>query len=255
MKLKGRVALITGGTSGIGEAAALLFAREGAKVAVASRGSAGDGVVKRIKEAGGEAIFIKADVSKADDIRRMVDAHAAAFGRLDIVFNNASYEGPGKAIVDTPEDELDRVIETNLKSVFLTCKYAVPLMIASGGGSIINTTAASAHEGLAWPNLGAYIASKGGVISLTRVLAIELAGHKIRANSLNPGIVRTPMLESFAAKQADPDGFWNALSQEQLLKRLGRPEELAAAALFLASDDSSFVTGTDMVVDGGLILG
>jgi len=255
MRLKGRVAIVTGGTSGIGEAAALLFAREGARVSVVSRGTAGDDVIRRIRELGGDARFIKADVSKSVDIRNMLEEHESAYGKLDILFNNASYEGPGTSIVDTSEEELDKVIDTNLKSVFLTCKYAVPLMIKSGGGSIVNTSAASAHEGLAWPNLGAYIASKGGVNALTRVLAVELASHGIRANSLTPGVVKTTMLDSFVNKQADPKAFWAALGEMHLVKRTGRPEELANAALFLASDESSFVTGTDMVVDGGLILG
>lgn len=255
MKLKGRVALITGGTSGIGEAAALLFAQEGAKVSVASRGTAGDDIVRRIREQGGDARFIRADVSKSEDIKNMLEQHADAYGKLDILFNNASYEGPGTSIVDISEEELDKVVDTNLKSVILTCKYAVPLMIKSGGGSIINTSAASAHEGLAWPNLCAYIASKGGVNSFTRALAVELAGYQIRANSLTPGVVQTTMIENFANKQADPKAFFAALADMHLVKRIGRPEELAKAALFLASDDSSFMTGTDMVVDGGLILG
>jgi len=255
MRLKGKVALITGGTSGIGEAAALLFAKEGAKVTIASRGTAGDGVIERIKANGGDAQYVKADVSKSADIQNLVKQHTECYGRLDILFNNASWEGTVKPVVDTAEEDLDRVIDTNLKSVFLLCKYAVPLMIKSGGGSIINTTAASAREGCAWPNLGPYIAAKAGVIGLTRVLAVELAAHKIRANSLNPGLVLTTMVKTVATKQADPQAFLASLDQLNLLKRVGTVDELANAALFLASDESSYITGTDMLVDGGLVLG
>lgn len=255
MRLSGKAVVITGGTSGIGEAAALLFAKEGAKVTIASRGSAGDGVVKRIVSAGGDAHYVKADVSKVADIKMLVKQHQDRYGRLDVLFNNASYEGPVKPVLETSEDELDRVIDTNLKSVFLMCKYAVPLMITSGGGSIINTTAASAREGCAWANLGPYISSKAGVIGLTRVLAVEFAPHKIRANSLNPGLVLTDMVRSVAKKQPDPQAFLSSLDGLNLLKRVGTVDELATAALFLASDESSYVTGVDLLVDGGLVLG
>ena len=254
MKLNGKTAIITGGTSGIGEASALIFAREGAKVTIVGRGDAGEPVAKRIRDAGGAAQFVRADVSRSRDIDKVFDAHLSKFGHLDILFNNASYEGPGTALTETSEEEFDRVIATNLKSVFLACKRAAPLMIAAGGGAIINTTAASAREGLAWPNLSAYISSKGGVIALTRALAVELAPH-VRVNSLNPGLIDTPMLRSFAKKQSDSDAFWAGLNQIQLLKRIGTVEEVARAALFLASADGSYVTGTDLLIDGGLVLG
>lgn len=255
MKLKDKAALITGGTTGIGEASAMLFAREGACVTIVGRSNAGDGVVNRIRDAGGEAQFVRADVARSADIERMIDEHLARFGRLDVLFNNASYEGPGTLVADTSEDELDLVLATNFKSVFLACRRAAPLMTAAGSGSIINTTAGSAREGLAWPALGAYIGSKGGVIAFTRALAVELSPHGVRVNSLNPGLVDTPMLHNFASKTPDPAGFWAGLAQSQLLKRIGTVDELARAALFLASDDGSYVTGIDLLVDGGLVLG
>jgi 3-oxoacyl-[acyl-carrier protein] reductase len=255
MKLEGKAAIIVGATSGIGEASALLFAREGAKVTIAGRSDAGEKVVERIREEGGEAIFVKTDVSHASEIQALIDSHMKTYGQLDILFNNASYEGPGTSVADTSEEELDRVIATNFKSVFMACKYAAPIMLAAGSGSIINTTAGSAREGLAWPNLGAYIGSKGAVIAFTRALAVELSPQGIRVNSLNPGLVDTPMLRSFVNKSEDPDAFWEGLSQIELLKRIGTVDELAKAALFLASSDGSYVTGTDMLVDGGLVLG
>ncbi len=191
-----------------------------------------------------EAIFIKADVSKADDIRRMVDAHAAAFGRLDIVFNNASYEGPGKAIVDTPEDELDRVIDTNLKSVFLTCKYAVPLMIASGGGSIINI--ASVEASLPAPNHAHYTASKAAVKMFARGATLEYAPFGIRVNSVSPGLIDRGDLD-----QAWPEGRDSWLAKCPL-RRVGTPVDVAYACVFLASDMASWASGIDLTFDGGM---
>lgn len=255
MKLRGKAALITGATTGIGAASAILFAREGAKVSVVGRSDAGEDVVRSIRDAGGEAQFVRADVARSADIERMFDTHLASYGRIDVLFNNASYEGPGTLVADTPEEELDKVIATNFKSVFLACKRAAPLMSAAGSGSIINTTAGSAREGLAWPALGAYIGSKGAVIAFTRALAVELSPSGVRVNSLNPGLVDTPMLHAFAGKTPDPQAFWAGLSQAQLLKRIGTVDELARAALFLACDDGSYVTGTDLLVDGGLVLG
>ncbi len=255
MKLKGKAAIITGATAGIGEASALLFGQEGARVTIAGRSDAGERVAETIRAAGGDAMFVRTDVSRSGEITALFDAHMKRYGQLDILFNNASYEGPGTSIVDTTEAELDRLLATNFKSVFLACKLAAPIMMAAGSGSIINTSAASAHEGLAWANLGAYIGSKGAVISFTRALAMELSPHGIRVNSLNPGVIETPMLKSFIGKQADPEAFWAGMNQIQLLRRVGKPQEIARAALFLASDDASYMTGTDMVVDGGLILG
>lgn len=254
MKLAGKSAIITGGTSGIGEATAMDFAREGASLTIAGRSEAGHQVVDRIREMGGTAQFVVTDISRAQDIDNLFDSHLASFDRLDILFNNASYEGAGKPITETSDEELEKILSTNLKSVFRACRLAAPLMTEAKRGSIINTSAGSAREGLAWANLGAYIASKGAVISLTRALAVELAPY-VRVNSLNPGIVDTPMLGSFIGKQDDPDAFRKALGSAQLMQRIADPKELAQAALFLASDDSSYVTGTDLLVDGGLVLG
>lgn len=257
MKLKRKVALITGATSGIGEASAMLFAREGAKVTIAARGEAasGESVISRIRDEGGEAVFIQADVSKPADIRALIEKHCEAWdGRLDILFNNAAWVGSGGSIIDTSEEELDAVLATGLKAVFLMCKYSMPIMIKNGGGCIINTTTAAARDGYAWPNMGAYMGSKGGIMSLTRALAMEGAPHKIRSNSLSPGIVASPMQQRFAAAQPNPEAFLEAQAKMHLVGRLGQPEDLAKAALYLASDDSSFVTGIDLLVDGGLIL-
>jgi NAD(P)-dependent dehydrogenase (short-subunit alcohol dehydrogenase family) len=255
MKLAGKAAIITGGTSGIGEAAARLFAGEGAQLTIAGRGEKGQAVADSIADSGGAVQFVRTDVSRSEEIKALIDSHMQAYARLDVLFNNASYEGPGVSVADTPEDELDKVLATNFKSVFIACKLAVPIMLAAGEGSIINTTAGSAREGLAWPNLGAYIASKGAVIAFSRALAVEVSPLGIRVNSLNPGVIETPMLRNFVDKQEDPQAFSAGLADVHLLRRIGKPDELARAALFLASDDSSFVTGSDMLVDGGLVLG
>lgn len=255
MKLEGKAAIITGATSGIGEAAAILFAREGARLTLAGRGDAGETVAAKIRAAGGDAVFVRTDVSQPDQIRALFEAHMKKYQGLDVLFNNASYEGPGTPLADTADQEFDRVVATNLKSVFVACKLAAPIMTAARSGSIISTTAGSAREGLAWPNLCAYIASKGAVIAFTRAIAVELSPLGVRVNSLNPGLIDTPLLHNFVDKQADPAAFWSGLSRLQLLKRIGTAEEVARAALFLASDDGSYITGTDLLVDGGLVLG
>lgn len=255
MKLQDKTALIFGGTAGIGEASAELFAREGAKVTIVGRNDSGTELAERIRRAGGEASFIRGDVSKVGDIRAAIDGHIAKYSKIDILFNNASKESNGQSVIDTSEEEFDKLLATNFKSVFMSCKYAAPHMVRAGSGSIINTSAASAREGLAWAGLGAYIGSKGAVIAFSRALAVELSPLGIRVNTLNPGLVDTPMLRRYCATQPDPDTLLKTLGNAQLLKRVGLATELARAALFLASEDGSFVTGTDMLVDGGLVLG
>jgi NAD(P)-dependent dehydrogenase (short-subunit alcohol dehydrogenase family) len=249
MRLQDKVALITGAASGIGRSASLLFAREGAKVAVVDLSEAkGQEVVDAVKAEGGEAIFVRADVSKAADCQAMVAKTEAAFGHLDILFNNAGvFEADDGSILDTSEEVWDRVIDINLKGVFLGCKYGIPALLRAGGGVIINTASFVALLGAAVPQI-AYTASKGGVLSMTREIAVEFARRNIRANALCPGPVETPLL---AELLADP-----ARRQRRLVHipmgRFAQADDIAAAALFLASDDSRYMTGMAFTVDGGI---
>jgi NAD(P)-dependent dehydrogenase (short-subunit alcohol dehydrogenase family) len=244
-RLDGKVVLITGAGLGMGQAAALLFAKEGAKVAVVDwKPEAGEETVKMIKKAGGEAIFIKADVSKADDAKNMVKTTVKTYGKLDVIYNNAAILGRVAFTENIAEEEWDKIMAVNLKGVWLGMKYAIPEMLKKGKGSIINTASQCGDRGTR--NLGAYCASKGGILALTRVTAMELAKKNIRVNALNPGIIATPM--ALSASEEDLKGFAAIIPQG----RLGRPEEVAYAALFLASDESSHVTGHTLVVDGGI---
>jgi NAD(P)-dependent dehydrogenase (short-subunit alcohol dehydrogenase family) len=243
-RLDGKVALITGAGMGMGQAAALLFAKEGAKVAVVDwNAEAGEETVKMIKKAGGEAIFIKADVSKAADAQNMVKTAVKTYGKLDVIYNNAAILRAASTENITEED-WDKIMAVNLKGVWLGMKYAIPEMLKKGKGSIINTASQCGDRGT--QNVGAYCASKGGVLALTRVTAMELAKKNIRVNALNPGIIGTPMV--MALSKEEQEQFASIIPQG----RLGRPEEVAYAALFLASDESSHVTGHTLVVDGGL---
>jgi NAD(P)-dependent dehydrogenase (short-subunit alcohol dehydrogenase family) len=244
-RLDGKVAIITGAGAGMGRAAAILFAKEGAKVVVACRTvEAGEETVKMIKEAGGEAKFVKADVSKADDVKNMVKKTVDTYGKLDVIYNNAAILGRAAFTENITEEEWDKIMAINLKGVWLGMKYAIPEMLKNGKGSIINTASQCGERGTR--NLGAYSASKGGVLALTRVTAMELAKKNIRVNALNPGIIATPM--ALTLPKEEQEGFAAIIPQG----RLGRPEEIAYAALFLASDESSHVTGHALVVDGGL---
>ncbi|HVR41749.1 MAG TPA: glucose 1-dehydrogenase [Thermoanaerobaculia bacterium] len=244
MRLANKVALITGAGSGIGKASALLFAREGAKVVCVDLKSA-DGTANEIGE---NARAFAADISKAKDAEAMVAFAEEQFGRLDIAFNNAGIFDPADdSVTNTPEEIWDRVIDVNLKGVFLGCKYEIPALLRAGGGSIINTASFVAIMGAATPQI-AYTASKGGVLAMTREIAIEFARKNIRANSLCPGPVETPLLQELLS---DP-----ARRQRRLVHippgRFARAEEMANAALFLASDEASYVNGTSFMVDGGI---
>jgi len=246
-KLDGKVALITGAGSGIGRATALLFAGEGAKVGVVDYvPKGGQETVGLIREEGGEAIFIEVDVSRAADAERMVKAVVEAYGRLDILHNNAAVRHPFTLTADLEEDDWDLVIDTNLKSVFLGAKHAIPVMLKQGGGVIINTASVGGIVGLL--RNAAYCASKGGIIQLTRVMAMEYIGQNIRVNCICPGGTQTPGTERYLPE--DPQ------AREEFLQGLpgGRwiqPEEIAQAALYLASDESSSVIGSALVVDRG----
>ncbi|MDQ2743580.1 MAG: SDR family oxidoreductase [Chloroflexota bacterium] len=249
MRLQDKVAIVTGAGSGIGREAALLFASEGAQVIVADMNEeSGHATVSEIEKQGGEATFIQVDVSKAPSVERMVQTAEAQYGKLDIIFNNAGiFPDADGSVVDTDESVWDLVMNVNLKGVFLGCKYAIPAMQRAGGGSIINSASFVALVGAATPQI-AYTASKGGVLSMTREIAVEFARQNIRANALCPGPVQTPLLESILS---DPVKL-----QRRLVHippgRFARAREIANAALFLASDESSYVNGSTFVVDAGI---
>ena len=248
-RLDGKVALITGAGNGMGQVASVLFASEGARIVVADFSEAGGAeTVAAVEAVGGEAAFVKVDVANSDQVSAMVDFAMARFGALNVLYNNAGiFPADDGGVTETPEPTWDRVMEVNLKGVWLGCKYGIPAMLASGGGSIVNVASFVALMGAATAQI-AYTASKGGVLAMTREIAVEYGRQNIRANSLCPGPVSTPMLEDL---MSDPARKARRLVHIPM-GRLGQAEELAKAALFLASDDSSFMTGAQLVVDGGI---
>ncbi|VWD36501.1 short-chain dehydrogenase [Burkholderia lata] len=248
LKLHEKVTLVTGGSSGIGRATALLFAGEGARVAIASRRvDEGLAVVEEIRRAGGEALFVKTDVSMAEDCARMVAETVRVFGRLDVAFNNAGVEAFGKAVADTDEASWDYVMDINLKGMFLSMKYEIPEMLKAGGGAIVNMSStygvvASAFGGCA------YHASKAGILGLTKAAALEYAKQNIRVNAICPAFVATAMVEKFL----DETRMTDQIKAFHPVGRLGTEKEIAEAVTFLACDASSFMTGTALSVDGGM---
>lgn len=248
-RLDGKVAVITGGASGMGEATARLFVAEGARVVIGDlQAEKGEGVARSI---GAACVFVRTDVSSSEDVRALVRTAVDRFGKLDVMYNNAGIGGGEGSIIDCPEEVWDRTIAVDLKAVWLGMKHAVPYLIASGGGSVISTASVSGLMGM--PGQGAYGAAKGGVIQLTRVCAIENAHHRVRVNCICPGGILTPILYANPALPAprDPEEVRKGLERAQPIPRAGMPEDIAQAALWLASDESSFVTGQAIVVDGG----
>lgn len=250
-RLAGKTCVITGAGSGIGRASALLFAREGGRVLVVDIDEAGGRETARlIAEDRGIAEFFQADVTVNSDVQAALAAAVRFGGRLDVLFNNAGGStGVLCPLGETSEDEWDRVIRLNLKSVYLGCHAALPIMIEQGGGSIVNTASAAGLIG--WTDMAAYCAAKGGVVLATKSMAIDYAGYGIRVNCVCPGTIRTPLIELNVQMRKDGPAWLEAMHRLHPLRRLGRPEEVAAAALFLASDESSFVTGAAVSVDGG----
>lgn len=247
-RLEGKVALITGAGSGIGRSSAKLFAEEGAKITVVDiDAKGGEETVKMIRKAGGDAVFIQADVSKAADAERMVKRTVEEWGGLDILFNNAGVYVES-ATAELSEEDWDRLMAVNLKGPFLGSKYAIPQMIKQGDGVIINT--ASDWGIIGWPKAAAYCSSKGGLILLTKSLAMELAPYNIRVNSLCPAAVATPINIAWMSKMPKEEAD-QMIKSRIPLGRMSKPEEQAYGALFLASDESSYVTGTIFLVDGG----
>ena len=248
-RLADRAALVTGGGSGIGRAAALAYAAEGAKVAVAGRRREElQATVDMITATGGEAFAIIADVSNGEAIRAMVDSTVARFGRLDAAFNNAGISGPFAPITEMLEADFDRVVAVNLKGVWLSIKYELAAMVAAGnGGSIVNTSSFVSRS----PSVGttAYAASKGALEALTLAVAVEAGPHNIRVNTVLPGVIDTDMFRSL-----DGASIIAPLSAYTPLKRIGRPEDIGNVAAWLATDDASFITGQSLLVDGGIAI-
>lgn len=247
--VQGKIALVTGGGSGIGRAAALALAKEGAKVAVSDVVVAGgEETVRMITAAGGEAIFITADVAKAAEVEALIKKVVEIYGRLDCAFNNAGIEGEMTTTVDCSEENFDRTIAVNLKGVWLCMKHEIPQMLRQGGGAIVNTASVAGLVG--FQGLSAYVASKHGVNGLTKTAALEYAKQGIRVNAVCPGVIHTPMLDRLFTGQP---GVGETIAAMEPVGRMGKPEEIAAAVVWLCSDAASFVTGLPMAVDGGLI--
>jgi len=245
------MAVITGAASGIGRATAILFAAEGAAVLAADvQDDAGAQTVATIRAAAGRAEFVHADVSRSEDVRRMVRAAVEEFGRLDVLFNNAGV-AVFKGVVETDEAEWDHVLGVNLRGVYLGIKYAAAEMRRQGGGAIINT--ASVHGMRTTAGIAAYAASKHGVIGLTQAAALDLAPHNIRVNCIQPGAIETPIMRANLRAVGDEEDEFRKISAAEPLGRVGTPQEIARMALFLASDDASFITGAAFAVDGGLL--
>lgn len=249
MRLMHKTAIVTGGGSGIGRATALAFAREGAKVCIADRSEdEGRRTVAAIEDAGGQAVAITTDVSKHVQVARLIAHAMEMWGRIDILVNNAGYGIAGN-VVDTTEADWNALMSTNVNGVFFGCKEVIPVMAAQGGGSIINTASAVSVVGIY--DRAAYVASKGAIAALTRAMALDHADQKIRVNCVGAGTVESPYYDRLFAGSPDPDKLRAHLEQRQLMNRLGRPEEIAAAMVFLASDESSFCTGSTLFADGG----
>ncbi len=248
-QLDEKVALITGAGSGIGRASALAFAREGAKVAVADIVvEGGEETVRMVKEAGGEAFFIKVDVSNATDVEAMVNTVVDTYGRIDCAYNNAGIEGRLASTDEYPEDVFDKVIDINLTGVWLCMKYELPHMLKQGSGAIVNTASGAGLIGVA--GMSAYVASKHGVVGLTKTAALEYAKSGIRVNAVCPGLIQTPMVERITADQPQ---LGEALVAAEPVGRTGKPEEIAESVVWMCSDAASFVTGHAMSVDGGYV--
>ncbi|HEX9483189.1 MAG TPA: glucose 1-dehydrogenase [Gemmatimonadaceae bacterium] len=249
MRLAGRPALITGAGSGIGRASALRFAREGARVLIASpEDEACRALVREIEASGGTAKFVRTDVSRRGDTERAIDQCVETFGGLDILFCNAGINLP-KLLPDTSDEEIGRVLAVNVVALMHAARYAIPRMLASGGGSILFT--ASKTGLVAQTDSPVYCASKGAVVMLAKALALDYARSGIRVNALCPGIIDTPMLQQFAASRPDPAAAWTSYEAAQPIGRLGTAEECADAALWLVSDEATFITGVALPVDGG----
>ena len=249
-KLGGKVAVVTGAGAGIGRTSALLFAREGAAVTVADLDAgAGEAAAAQIRGEGGEAVFVPVDVADSGQVERMVRVTVETFGRVDVLFNNAGVNFPA-TVVDVGEEAWQRSLDVNLKGVMLGCRHAIPEMLKTGGGSIVNT--ASMLGLVASPRQAPYAAAKGAVVMLTRQMAIDYATRNIRVNCLCPSEVNTEMNRRFIAESPNPEAELRRVLARIPLDRMAEPEEIAAAALFLASDDSSYITGVALPVDGGL---
>jgi len=252
LKLEGKAAIVTGATDGIGLAIALAFAREGARVMLVGRDQArGDAALSKVRKYG-EAFYFKADVSNSSQVIALVEEAARRYGRIDILVNNAAV-CPAGTVVTTPEETWDYVIDVNLKGVFLCCKEVIPHMQKQGGGVIVNI--GSINSLMAMENEAAYDASKGGVLMLTRAIALDFAKSKIRANCICPGAVETAMFKASLDAAPDPIKAREWITQRHPVHRAGTPEEIAEVTLFLASDSSSFMTGAAIPVDGGILAG
>ena len=254
-KFEGKVALVTGGGSGIGRASALTFARDGAKIIVADVDvNGGEATVQMIKKDGGEAIFVRTDVTKATEVEALVNKAVETYGRLDYALNNAGVEGNGLSTTQYAEEDWDRLININLKGVWLCMKYEIQQMLRQGSGAIVNTASIVGLVGL--ENSCAYTASKHGVVGLTKVAALEYAKQNIRVNAVCPGSIITPMVERIFARGTDVKAQADAKAQTiawHPIGRQGKPEEVAETVVWLCSDAASFITGHAMPVDGGFI--
>ena len=247
-KLNGKVALVTGGTSGIGKTTAIEFARAGAKVVLTGRREKeGAQVVDEIRKLGGDAAFVRADVAKDADVKAMVDFTVGKYGRLDIAFNNAGVEWTGP-LDQATEAEYRRVFDINVWGVLNSMRHEIPVMLKNGGGAIVNNSSVAGHVGLG--QVSVYIASKHAVEGLTKSVALEFAKQNIRINAVAPGVIATDMLDRFAGKESE---MRDSLTSIIPVGRIGAGEEIAAAVLYLSSDDAKFTTGTSLVVDGGYV--
>jgi NAD(P)-dependent dehydrogenase (short-subunit alcohol dehydrogenase family) len=248
-ELEGSVALVTGGAAGIGKAASLAFARRGARVVIADlKVDRGNDVCQSIQRDGGEALFVKTDVSRTEDIERLIGKTVSTFGRLDSAFNNAGIEGQLAPTVDCSEENFDRTIAVNLRGIWLCMRYEIQQMLRHGGGAIVNMSSVAGLVG--FPNLPAYVASKHGVIGLTKTAALEYAKRRIRVNAICPGVIHTEMIDRVTGKNPAVEKQFIDLEP---MGRMGTPEEIAEAAVWLCSTAASFVTGYALAVDGGFV--